>query len=272
MFSDVDESLRERLIAAMPIQGGEIDIEFDRPTREWSSRLSKPTLNLFLFDVRERTEFRDPMPRTTVDANGRYTQQRRAMRMDLSYVVTAWTKEAGDEHRILARALGAMYRSAEMAPETLSGQLVDATAPILTRVSTPDHLAKPADLWGVLDNELHASLTWVVTAPLDVWTPVTGPMVRTRELRFGEVGADGEKESFIRIAGVVRREGAPESAVEGAQVAIDGTTFRAVTAADGRFSFEGVRAGEYAVRVTAPGEAPRERNFTVPSPSYDVEV
>ena len=137
MFSDVDESLRERLIAAMPIQGGEIDIEFDRPTREWASRLSKPTLNLFLFDVRERPEFRDPGPHTTIDQNGRFAQQRRALRIDLSYIVTAWTKEAGDEHRILSRALAAMYRSSEMAPETLSGQLVDATVGLLTRVSTP---------------------------------------------------------------------------------------------------------------------------------------
>lgn len=271
MFSDVDESLRERLIATMPIQGGEIDIEFDRPTREWSSRLSKPTLNLFLFDVRERTEFRDAVPRTTVDSEGRYTQQRKPMRVDLSYVVTAWTKEAGDEHRILARALAAMYRSSELAPDSLSGQLVDSTVPLLTRVSTPEHLAKPADLWGVLDNELHASLTWVVTAPLDVWTPVTGPMVRTRELRFGEFGA-AQQESFIRIAGVVRRTGEAESTVEGARVAVEGTTYRAVTAEDGRFSFEGIRPGEYLVWVQAPGEEARERMLTVPSPSYDVEV
>ena len=38
----------------VPIKKAEVEIAFDRPTRDWSSRLSKPTLNLFLFDVRER--------------------------------------------------------------------------------------------------------------------------------------------------------------------------------------------------------------------------
>jgi hypothetical protein len=267
MFSDVDESLRDRLIADMPIQGGEVDIAFDRPTREWASRLSKPTLNLFLFDVRERTEFRDPNPRTVLSREGRITTQRPPLRMDLSYVVTAWTKDAADEHRILARALSAMYRSAKMEQETLSGQLVDSEHPLLTRVMPPDHIAKPADLWGVLDNDLHASLTWVVTAPLDVWVPETGPIVRTTELRF----ADGE-ETFTRIGGLVHLRGNPDAHQAGVTLAVLGTALRATTTDDGKFAFDGVPAGDYTLRIERPGGPTEERPFTVPSPTYDQEL
>ncbi|MFQ5382433.1 MAG: Pvc16 family protein, partial [Dehalococcoidia bacterium] len=56
MFSEVDESLRSLLIADVPLDPASVDITFERPTREWSSRLSRPTVNLFLADVRERTE------------------------------------------------------------------------------------------------------------------------------------------------------------------------------------------------------------------------
>ena len=33
--------------AGIPIRANEIDISFERPTREWSSKLSRPTINLF---------------------------------------------------------------------------------------------------------------------------------------------------------------------------------------------------------------------------------
>ncbi|MEO9255133.1 MAG: Pvc16 family protein [Tepidiformaceae bacterium] len=270
MFSDVDETLRERLTADMPIHAAEIDIDFDRPNREWSSRLSKPTLNLFLFDVRERAEFRDQMRRVEPMREGQTIVARPPLRMDLSYVATAWTKEPGDEHRILARAMAAMYRASELVAPTLHGGLADGPLPLLTRVMTPDHLAKPADLWGVLDNDLHASITWVVTAPLSVWAAVTGPMVRTRELRFAQTGHEGT-ESFTQIAGIVHKRGDSTTTVGGVTVSVLGTTLTATTAEDGRFKFEGIRPGEYRVRVDGPEEA-SERNFTVPSPTYDLEV
>ena len=67
MFQDVDGTLRAVLMADVPIKKAEVEIAFDRPTRDWSSRLSKPTLNLFLFDVRERVADERVQPRL-VDA------------------------------------------------------------------------------------------------------------------------------------------------------------------------------------------------------------
>ncbi len=271
MFSDVDESLRERLTAEMPIEGNEVDVDFDRPTREWSSRLSKPTLNLFLFDVRERTEFRDSTPRPINVLNGTVTKARPPLRIDLSYIVTAWAKEPADEHRILARALSAMYRSSELPAASLAGVLAYSPISLLTRVMTADHHTKPADLWGVLDNELHASLMWVVTAPLDIWVPETGPMVRTRELRFGEIGRE-ERETFTQIGGTVHAPGDPDAALAGVTVSVVGTALRATTGADGRFRFEGIRPGDYIVRLDQPEKGSAERNVTVPSANYDFEL
>ncbi len=271
MFSDVDESLRALLIADMPIQGGEVDIAFDRPTREWASRLSKPTLNLFLFDVRERLEFRDSAPRHVTDASGRVTTSRAPKRIDLTYVISAWTNDSSDEHRILSRALASMFRNAQMPRESLKGQLVQAEAAVLMRIMPPDHLAKAADLWGVLDNELHASLTWVVTAPLQPFEPVVGPMIRTRELRIGEIGRD-EREAFWEIAGFVHQEGDEEAVLAGVTISVVGTAQRVTTGADGRYSFSGLQAGEHTLRIEPPEGAIQEKIVTIPSSTYALAI
>jgi hypothetical protein len=94
MFHDVDETVRAVLQADVPINKAEIDIAFDRPTREWSSRLTKPTLNLFLYDIRERKELTDDTPIIRRDENGRASKQTPPRRIDLAYIITAWTKEA----------------------------------------------------------------------------------------------------------------------------------------------------------------------------------
>ena len=111
MFQDVDETLRAVLVADVPIKKNEVDLAFDRPTRDWSSRLSRPTLNLFLADIRERIDLKDDVDIITRDENGKAVRQRPPRRVDLAYLVSAWTTESDDEHRILARVLASMYRT-----------------------------------------------------------------------------------------------------------------------------------------------------------------
>ena len=58
MIDDLDDALRDLLIREMPIKNNEIDISFGQPNKEWSSRLSRPTLNLYLHDIRENPTLR----------------------------------------------------------------------------------------------------------------------------------------------------------------------------------------------------------------------
>lgn len=271
MFSDVDESLRDLLIADMPIQGGEVDISFERPTREWANRLTKPTLNLFLSDIRERIDLRDEAQRVRYDDRGMAIRHRPERRIDLLYIVTAWAKEPADEHRILARALGTIYRHAWVPEEQLRGELPSSDHKLLLRVMPPDYLAKPADLWGVLDNDLHASLTWVATAPLDVFAPVTGPIVRTRELAIGEVGEDW-RERFVQVGGTVRRKDGGGEGVADVKVSVAGTAIQTVTDDEGRFVIPRILPGDYTWRIETPEGSPTEIAVAIPADSYDMEI
>ena len=271
MFDEVDESLRALLISDVPLDPAEVDISFDRPAREWSSRLARPTLNLFLFDIRERIDFRDDTLRVRETANGVVTRARAPRRIDLSYLVTAWTREPDDEHRILARVLACLYRNQKVSEEHLRGSLKDAELPLLLRAAPPDHLQKSVDFWGVMDNELRVGLTWVATAPLDAFAPISGPMVLTKEILVGPL-APPERRTTFQVAGVAHRAEEPAAPLSGVFVSVVGTALTATTDERGRFALSDIPQGESVLRVQPPGGQPFERRVKVPSDSYDIPV
>ena len=271
MFQDVDETLRTVLQADVPIRRNEVDIAFDRPTREWSGRLTRPTLNAYLYDIRERADLKDDVPIIARDENGRAVRQRPPRRLDLVYLLSAWTTEPDDEHRILARVLASLYRQDTIAADLLQGELKAATYPILARVPRQDEVAKPAELWGVIGNDHHAALTWVWTVPLDVFTPSVGPLVRTAEIRVGPSGQPHDV-VLVEVGGLVHRRGEPLAAVPGVRLSVLGTAHTAESDAEGKFRFANLPAGDYRWRIEPPGGKPREQTVSVPSAAYDIEV
>ena len=243
MFSDVDETLRAVLIAELPVTNGDIDISFERPTREWSNRLTKPTVNLFLYDIRDRADLRDASPLVRRTDNGITTKTTPARRIDMSYMVTAWAREPADEHRILARALACILRRGRIEEAYLQGELLGAEFAVLARVMPPDHHTKPYELWGVLDNDLRASHAWVITAPLDVFAPVPTPIVRTRETVVRDRDETREERS-LQVGGYAHTRGDALAGIGAVRVSLKGTRHSIVTDGEGRFSFAGVPPGE----------------------------
>jgi len=271
MFQDVDETLRAALIADVPIKKNEIDVAFDRPTRDWSSRLTRPTLNLFMADIRERLDLKDDVDIITRDATGKAVRQRPPKRVDLAYLVSAWTTEPDDEHRILARVLASMYRQDKIPAELLQGELKNTTLPVIARVPEPEQSLKAQDLWGALGNDLHASLTWTWTVPLDVFKPSVGPLVRTAEIRVGQAGQPYDV-ALVQVGGLIHLKGDRTAGVAGARIQVLGTAFEAVSDADGQFSFRNMPTGDYKWRVEPPDGKARDHKVVVPAAGYDIEV
>ena len=187
MIDDLDEALRRLLVRELPIKSGEVDIAFDQPKRDWSARLSRPALNLFLFDIRENQKLRQAQRMWQAehqDGQG-VTQRRQAVRLDLRYFITAWATEPEDEHRLLARTLAALFLYPTLPDDLLPEGLLGQPAPIQLLVAQEANLAAPSDLWGVMDNELRPAIVCVVTMGLNPYQPVHTPLVRTRELPRG---------------------------------------------------------------------------------------
>ena len=106
MISHLDETLRELLKRELPIRNSEVDVKFDQPKRDWSARVSRPTLNLFLHDIRENSILRQPEWEFERSNDGTVTKRRSPVRLDLHYMITAWVADhPEDEHRLLSRTL-----------------------------------------------------------------------------------------------------------------------------------------------------------------------
>src|SRR6476620_8382822 len=123
MLADLDETLRTLLRRELERHGFDgVEIAFDAPSREWSGQLSSPTVNLFLYDLRESQDARQSEWSTHHGNNGA-RDVRPPMMMECSYAVTAWTQAVEDEHRLLSQVLGVLFAFPEIPQERLNGRL-----------------------------------------------------------------------------------------------------------------------------------------------------
>ncbi|WP_318212503.1 DUF4255 domain-containing protein [Streptomyces sp. SJL17-1] len=168
MLHEIDEALRRLLTPAV-----EGDIAFDAPTREWAARRNAPTLNAYLYDIREDVARRERGAQAEWDAQGVVTRKRLPPRwFRLSYLVTAWTSRPEDEHRLLSGAM-ALLLPHEVLPEDAvpeSVRSITTSLPISVAVP-PAESRSLADIWSALGGELKPSLDVVITTPFPV-TPV----------------------------------------------------------------------------------------------------
>jgi hypothetical protein len=284
MIADLDETLRQLLIAELPIKNGEVEVSFDQPKREWSSRLTRPTVNLFLYDLRENPVLRHHGLEQI--ANGRPPNnnaqlKRTPFRVDCFYMLTTWAAEPEDEHRLMTRAMLALFRFPVLPEERLVGGMRHQPFEIQARLAVHDRLTNPAEVWASLDNEMRPSVPYLVTLALDPWTEVFGPIVRTLTFRLGQPVALprqrrlGEIETEMTfIGGTVRSKAAGHNPISGIDVAIKGTGLFDHTDERGRFTLGSMPAGEYILVAWPPEGKPSEKKIAVPARDgdYDLEL
>jgi hypothetical protein len=168
MIQDVDESLRT-LIRREALAGMDIEVLLDAPTREWSARRNSPTLDLYLYDIREDLRRREVGLIDIHDEAGHVKERRRPPRYyKLSYLVTAWTQRPEDEHLLLSAVLLCLLRHDHLPLDALAGSLARVTLPIPVTVALPPPEDRAlSDIWSALGGELKPSLDLVVISPFE---------------------------------------------------------------------------------------------------------
>jgi hypothetical protein len=276
MIDDLDEVLQQLLIREIPIKNSEIDIMFHQPKREWSARLNRPTLNLFLIEIHENNKLRSPRWEVERQEDGQVTQRRTPVRVDLNYMVTAWANEPEDEHRILTRTLLALLRQPFLPDDLLPESLRDQPMPIPIEVAQQTGLQNLIDIWSVMDNEIRPTFKCIITLALNPYLPVTGPLVRTRELRIGQTEAPlleqlderAEQDQFWMVGGQVHSAGT----LRNLRLEVVDRGQSVPLQPEGRFVIGNLRAGDYTLEVSAEGREPSRHKIVVPAESYDFEV
>lgn len=221
MIDEFDEALREFLIRELPVRDNEIDIAFDQPSREWSARLNRPTLNLFLRDLRENSKLRAPQPHVhTTAVNGNNARlARQPVRVDLFYMATAWANDPLDEHRILSRMLSVLFRYREIPADLLAQLVPGQEAGVPLKMAQYDTQPGTSDLWSVLDNELRPAVDLVATVTIQPFVDFEVPLVREIDIQFRRITGQAEAPRSASPSGPLTTRGAgaasdaaPESA------------------------------------------------------------
>lgn len=199
MIHDVDESLRN-IITAHVANRADIDVVFDAPTKEWASRRTGPTINAFLYDIREDLGRRDVALQPVRDENGKVISKRPPeRRFRLAYLLTAWTQRPEDEHRLLASLMSALLPLDRVPDDMLAGDLATGSLPVILQMALPPPQDRSlSDIWSALGGEMKPSLDLVVTAPMDPLKIIEPgpPVLETPELRMS-TAADGEPDGRI---------------------------------------------------------------------------
>lgn len=271
MISDLDETIRQLLIRKGGLDPTEIDIVFEMPDREWSGSISKPTINIYLYDMHENRELRDNRW-AVAHHNGMVTRAKRPLRVDISYLVTVWTNDAADQHRLLGHILTVLLRFPELPRDILHGTLAEMDKAIPTWTAQPDGvLRNSADFWSALDNQLKPSINYVVTLPIDIAVAETAPEITARTFKF--TGKEEQvPEETILISGVVHRKGDPDDVIPEVRVIARELQRTATTNEEGIYAFRRMRPGAHTFEVVVPGEKTREVSVTIPSARYDIEI
>ncbi len=301
MINELNKVLRQLLIHDLPIKNGEVEVAFNQPVREWSAKISRPTINLFLYDIRENTTLRDTQWDLTSNGNGTVTRRRKPIRLNLTYIISAWspTNTVDDMYNLLERTIKVLFRHpvlplpeekqtaeskifwqklSEKWPEVLSQQPV----PIPVQAAQSDVLRNPAELWSAMDNELRPSVPCTVTVALNPFWPDTVPLVYSRDLRFGQAEALPKKKQlaqdeanqidrFWMVGGAV----CSDNILQKVKLILLEYGQDVPVRADGRFVIGNLEAGQYTLELSAEDRKPSRHPITVPAQpgsNYDINI
>jgi hypothetical protein len=182
LFDDLDATLALLLEHELPVDN--VTISFAAPDDQFPpSGVTLPAVAFFLYDIRENRDLRADRWERDTRPDGMVTRTRAPVRVDCSYLITAWPSEAtthpaADEHRLLGEVMKVLLRHPRIPEQYLSGELVGQEPPVPTRFLAESQLHSLGEFWQAMGGKPKATLQYGVTVGLDVFAPVdVGPQV-----------------------------------------------------------------------------------------------
>lgn len=274
MFADVDDALELLLRRELPKVGfDDVAVAFDAPSRDWSAQLTRPTLNLFLYDVREaadrrRLDLRD-------DHGGdRVLTRRPRLLLETTYAVSGWSLDVRDEHRLLSQAVQILFGHAELPGDVLSDRLalVAEQDPLEMEVGRPREIGK-ADFWSTFGGAYRPCVDLLVYVACE--SPVAvrrGPEVRSQStgvapLRTPGVNGAIDVEQHRYGGRLLDPGGRP---VSNAWVTLPDIAKGSTTDIDGRFRFDKVPRGQHRLVARTDDGQETKRRVVIPGAFADL--
>ncbi|MEM5774374.1 MAG: DUF4255 domain-containing protein [Anaerolineaceae bacterium] len=282
MIYEINEALRDLLKRELPIRKGDVDIVFDLPKRDWSARLNKPTLNIFLYDMLENIELRGSEQwRKQTNEDGTFTLYRNPVRVNFYYLITSWAKEVQDEQTLLSSTLITLLRQPNLPDDVLPEVLKNQPVPIRLEVVQNKGLANISDFWNTMDNDPHPGIRLTVTLSIDPYKPEIVSPVNVSELRFrqnenpelpkadqAEPGSSPSKSYYTVKGSIASAKYSPSTL----KVAVAETGQIITVQEDGKFGINRLNEGDYHIDILYNDRVLRHEKIHVPSAKYEIVV
>lgn len=194
MITDLDDTLVALFQRELPEALVEqVQISFATPGDDFPPQsVLLPAIDLFLYDIRENRELRSTETYVERNADGTATRTRAPIRVDFSYLVTAWPSDgvpdaARDEHRLLSEALRVLIRHPELPADILQGELRGQGTPPPTTSLQPGRLQSVGEFWQAISDGPKATLSFTVTLAAPRGEVDTVHLVTEKVLELGQV-------------------------------------------------------------------------------------
>ncbi len=287
MFNLLDKTLKSVLDAAPPsapgVHFGNADISFETPDKDFKTKVGDLAIDLFLYEVKENRDLRQSAPDREF-SNGQGVRRRAPLRVDCSYMVTAWSNistqdNVANAHRLLGQAFNWLSRFPVIPDQYVqAGGLTNQLYAPPTMVAQMEGAKNTGEFWSALGIPPRPYFNLIVTICMDLDQAVEDSIVTTVSSRY-QAEDPSSAEELLMIGGTVRDGNAKP--VQDAWVRLEppNPLLRSqiqVTDTDGHFIFDRVAKGAgYTLRARAQGHAEKQvPNIEVPSLSgeYDIVV
>jgi hypothetical protein len=255
VFDDLDATLKAVLgDSAAPTEVRSADARFDTPDKDFKPALA--TLNLFLHEVNENRALRDEA-RVLARDGDRYTSRLPSLRVDCTYLVTAWSAQTGglkaaEEHRLLGLALRWLSRFPVVDGTFLRGSLKTPPQPypLPAVVAQTQEGRSNSEFWSALGIPPRPAFSLTVTVTMD-------PYDEVEELAaVQDVHVTGTSIAHPALAGRILDHALIP--VPQAAVTVVETGAQTTSAANGEFVLPALDFGVYTLQVR-DGAKPVER-------------
>lgn len=191
MINALDETIKALLSRELPPSLAEqVQVSFATPDDQFPPQsVMLPAIDLFLYDVRENRELRSNEVYVKRKSDGSATKTRAPIRVDFSYLVTAWPSEsvpdpAEDEHRLLGEVMRVLLRYSTIPEDLLHAELRGQVPQLPVSSLQPGRLQSLGEFWQALGGKPKAALNYQVTLSIDVTEASKAYLVTDKKIKI----------------------------------------------------------------------------------------
>lgn len=284
MIPSIDESLKHLLHQAIA-PGFDVAISFDLPDPAWSAFLTQPTVNLFLFEVKEINNHLINQLPPSMQETGYRRVAREFVRIDLYYLVSCWAITTYQQHVLLSHLVNTFQQTPVLPAEFMPPQLPSSSSRVQLRIAQEEHPPSIIDLWSAIGSTLHPALRLVVevfseTTPAggvskpetsqfsrkDDFSPLDQTTALERNPQFVSAGASFPI-AFHQISGRLRRQNHPNGEYK---IILRETGQEFLPDREGVFRITRLQEGEYHLEILVNGRLEKSHVLRVPSSFIEI--